>query len=161
MKQIAYNFPNIKFVVGSKDLVEKIATIGKISSSNIFALPSNKWFELGALQVKLESVTHDVTNHLCKFKIGNKKGIYIVDTSNVDNIIAKDYTLYLIEANYDEKLLEKHIQEIDDKDKLYYLDRVKRTHLSKQQAYNFLISNQNWYSEFEFIHKSSYNFVGE
>lgn len=84
-----------------------------------------------------------------------------MDTSNVDNIEAKDYNLYLIEANYQRKILEKHIEECDDENKLYYLNRVSRTHLSYEESNSFLIENMGKKSEYQYIHQSSYNFVKE
>ena len=67
-----------------------------------------------------------------------------------------------IEANYDEDLLEQHIQECidnnDDENKLFYLNRVKLTHLSSKQAVDFLLENMNENSEYIYLHKSSYNY---
>lgn len=157
MKQIAYNFPTIKFVIGSIDLANKLVNESNIDMKNIFLLKECKWYELGALKLKLEPLEHDVPNHLCKFEIKGKKGIYIVDTGSVKDINAKNYDLYLIESNYKKDLLEKHILECEDVNKLYYLDRVKRTHLSKEECDNFLISNMKETSEFCYLHKSSYN----
>lgn len=159
IKQIAYNYPNIKYVVGSKDLLEKMLTVCWIKPSNIFALPSGKWFNLGLLNLKLESIEHDVPNHLCKFQIKDKKGIYIVDAGNVNNVVAKDYDLYLIEANYMDNVLERHKLELDENGEFNHLHRVENVHLSYAQANNFLIENMKKDSVFEYIHRSDYNFI--
>ena len=156
IRKIAYEKPTIKFVVGSTDLINILLECG-IRSKNIFALVSNKWYDLGMLKVRLERVSHDVPNHLCKFEIDNKKGIYIVDCDSVDNVKAKDYDLYLIENNYQENILNQHIEECEDKNKLFYLERVKRTHLSKSKCDSFLIENMGKNSTYEYIHLSNYN----
>lgn len=158
IKQIAYNFPTIKFVVGSTDLVNTLVEHSNVNKKNIYALPSNKWFDLGMLKVKLEQLQHDVPNHLIKFQIGAKKGVYIVDTNSVKNIKAKDYDLFLIEANYKKEILEKHKQEKNDNDEYNHLYRVENTHLSFEEANDFLIENMKGDSQFEYIHQSSYNF---
>lgn len=158
IKQIAYNFPTIKFVVGSTDLVNTLVEHSNVNKKNIYALPSNKWFDLGMLKVKLEQLEHDVPNHLIKFQIGAKKGVYIVDTNSVKHIKAKDYDLFLIEANYKKEILEKHKQEKNETEEYNHLYRVENTHLSFEDANAFLIENMKNDSQFEYIHKSNYNF---
>lgn len=158
IKQIAYNFPTIKFVVGSTDIVNTLVEHSNVNKKNIYALPSNKWFDLGMLKVKLEQLEHDVPNHLIKFQIGAKKGVYIVDTNSVKHIKAKDYDLFLIEANYKKEILEKHKQEKNENDEYNHLYRVENTHLSFEEANDFLIENMKSDSQFEYIHQSSHNF---
>ena len=158
IKRIAYDKPTIKFVVGSTDLVDKLVKCG-VRPSNIFALSSNKWFDLGMIKIRLEKLYHDVPNHLCKFEINNKFGIYIVDTNRVDNINAKNYDLFLIEANYMEHVLEQHKQEIDESGEYDHLYRVENTHLSYNQANAFLVENMGSNSTYEYIHRSKMNFL--
>ena len=85
----------------------------------------------------------------------------ITDTSNLQGIEAKNYNFFSIEANYNEELLKKHIEECEDENMLYYLNRVPYTHLSQEQANNFLIENMGDNSKYEYIHKSNYNFEEE
>jgi hypothetical protein len=99
-----------------------------------------------------------VPNHLIKFQIGAKKGVYIVDTNSVKHIKAKDYDLFLIEANYKKEILEKQKQEKTENDEYNHLYRVENTHLSYEEANDFLIENMKSDSQFEYIHKSNYNF---
>ena len=154
---LAYNYPNIKFICGSEDIVLKLTKCG-VLKKNIFLLESGKKYDLGMCKVKLEELHHDATNHCLKCELNQKKMIYIVDTSNVDNVKAKDYDLYFIESNYREDLLKKHIDECEDKNKLYYLNRVPQTHLSYEQANSFLIENMSKNSYYQYIHESNYNF---
>ena len=115
-------------------------------------------YDLGLLKVRLVYLFHDVDNYALKWEINGKKGIYAVDTNKIDHIVAQDYDLYLIESNYNEDLLEQHIQECEDEDRLYYLDRVKRTHLSSKACNDFLLENMGENSEYVRIHKSQYNY---
>lgn len=158
IKKIAYEKPTIKFVVGSTDLVDMLISCN-VKPMNIIGLTSNKWYDLGMLKLKLESVFHDVPNHICKFEIKDKKGIYIVDCNSVDNLKAKDYDLYLIEANYMQEVLEQHKVELDEKSEYDHLYRVENVHLSFEQANSFLIENMGKNSVYEYIHKSKYNFI--
>ena len=69
--------------------------------------------------------------------------------------------MFSIESNYNEELLKKHIEECEDENMLYYLNRVPYTHLSYEQANSFLIENMDDNSRFEYIHQSEYNFKEE
>lgn len=157
IKKIAYNFPTIKFLTGSEVVVEKLVECG-VNKKNIYILKSGHKYDLGLLKVKLEELYHDTPNYALKCEINNKKMIYIVDTANVDNIEAKNYDLYLIENNYREDILKKHIEECEDENMMYYLSRVSRTHLSDEQCNSFLIENMGTNSVYEYIHQSDYNF---
>ena len=157
IKQIAYNYPNIKFICGSEDIVLKLSKCG-VAKKNIYMLKSDKWYDLGLIKVRLEELHHDVPNHLLKWEYKGFKGIYIIDTGNVDNIEAKGYNLYLVEANYKTDVLEKHKQEKDQNLEFDHLYRVEDTHLSYEQAFEFLMNNMGDNSEYEFLHKSKDNF---
>ena len=161
VKMVAYNFPNIKFVCGSEYVVTRLVLDCNVSEKNIYVLKKDTWFDLGLLKVKIQELVHDTPNYLLKFEIKGKKGIYIVDTENVKGIKAKDYDLFLIESNYKEEILQNHIMNCENDDELFYLKRVPNTHLSYQQANSFLIENMGRNSQFEYIHKSSYNFEEE
>lgn len=157
IKQITYNFPTIKFVTGSTEVVLDLAICG-VEPQNVYVLSCYKKYDLGLIKVKLEKLYHDTSNYALKWELNGKKGIYIVDTSNVDDIEAKDYDLYLIENNYREDILKKHVEECEDENMLYYLNRVPNTHLSDEQCNSFLIENMGENSVYEYIHQSKYNF---
>lgn len=141
--------------------MEKLVECG-VNKKNIYVLKSGKKYDLGLLKVKLEEMYHDTPNYALKWEIGGKKGIYVVDTEKIDHIQAKNYDLYLIESNYVTELLDKHIQECiennDDENKLYYLNRAKKTHLSSEMCTDFLLNNMGDNSVYERIHKSSFNY---
>lgn len=151
-------------MTGSEEVVKKLVECG-VNKKNIFILKEQKWFDLGLIQAKLDKLEHDTPNYALHFQYELKKGLYVVDTASVENIDAKDYNLYLVENNYQEEILEKHIQECmesnDNEDKLFYLNRVKSTHLSSSKCNDFLINNMGSDSNYEYIHKSNFNFKEE
>lgn len=159
IKKIAYNHPTIKFLCRSEEVVRRLYNNG-VNKKNIIYISNSNWYDLGILKVKLDLLNHDVENYALHFQIKERKGLYIVDAENVSNIKAKKYDLYLIEANYKEETLEKHLKECSQEE-MVYLARVPKTHLSWNQANTFLIENMGTNSEFQYIHESPYNFEGD
>ena len=156
IRQIAFNYPTIKYIcnVYDTDLI-KILVKCNVRTKNIFALKQNKEYTIGkVLVVKLQELKHDVFNSACEIRYKGKRLIYITDTGNVDNIDAKGFDYYLIEANYkDEEELDKLIKkDYDEGKKFSHYERVRDTHLSQEQAIKFLKENMKDYSIFEFIH---------
>ena len=160
VSHIAYNYPTIKYITGSQEVVKRLVGCN-VNKKNIYILPRKKWFSLGLCEVKLEPLEHDAQNYALKVKYKGKMCIYIVDTANVDNICAENYDLYLIESNYKEDILQYHKDICEDENEMFYLDRVDKAHLSYEQANDFLINNMGANSEYQYIHQSSYNFKEE
>lgn len=160
IKHIAYNYPTIKFLTGSEEVVKKLVECG-VNKKSIFILKPRKKYDLGLIKAKLEPLEHDTPNYALMFEYGLKKCAYIVDTASVENIEAKNYDLYLIESNYKDEILEYHKQMCENEDEMYYLDRVDKTHLSYSKANDFLLNNMGSNSQFEYIHQSAYNFKEE
>ena len=153
IKKIAYEKPNIKFLVG-KYLVSKLLELG-VNKKNIITFDLDKWYDIGIFKAKMQYVFHDVPNNCIHIEFKNgEKIFYAVDTSSIDHIEAKDYTCYFIEANYetDEEITQKII-EAKQNGKFTYLERVRETHLSQLQAINWLDKNKGVDSEYVFIHQ--------
>ena len=157
IKKVAYNYPNIKFLTGSRIVVKKLVECG-VKKEHIFILPTFKWYDMGLFKVKLDQLYHDTPNYALKCQINGKKLLYVVDTCEIGHIQAKNYDLYLIENNYQEDLLKEHIKNCENTDILYYLNRVPHTHLSAEKANSFLIENMGENSVYEYIHQSEYNY---
>ncbi len=153
IKKIAYNHPNIKFLVAFY-LVDLLLELG-VSKKNILTIDLEKWYDIGLCKVKLDALKHDAPNVALEIDMNGKKMIYAVDTNEIDHIVAKDYDLYMIESNYtDEEELENRIKQDYDNGLSYsHYERVKKTHLSQQKAYNWLQKNMKKESEFVFLHE--------
>lgn len=118
---------------------------------------------MGKFTIKPIETWHDVenTSYLIDFKPNTM--YYATDTCELPNDeCLKGLNLYCIESNYNEELLNQHIQECidngDNENKLYYLHRVPRVHLSDTQCNDFLIENMGSNSEYIKLHQSSYNY---
>lgn len=153
IKQIAYDKPNIKFIVGHY-LVCELLLCG-VSKQNIIVLDTKKWYDIGIFKVRLDYLIHDVPNDCIHIEFKNGiKIFYATDTSTIDHIIAKNYDYYFVEANYDtDEEIDEKIRIAKENGEFTYLERVKKTHLSQLQAINWLDKNKNEKSQYIFIHQ--------
>lgn len=106
----------------------------------------------GVCPVKL---VHNVPN--CGYRIffgreGNKL-FYATDTGTLDGIDAKDYDLYLIEANHTRAELEARIREKESSGEYAYEREAARNHLSQEQALDWLAENMGLNSRYVFLHQ--------
>lgn len=153
IKKIAFEKPNIKFIVGNF-LVADLILLG-VNKKNIITFDTGKWYDIGIFKVRMDYLFHDVPNNCLHVEFNNgEKLFYATDTSSIDHIKAEEYDLYLIEANYltDDELREK-IKEQEEKGEYSYYNRVLETHLSQLQALNWLNENKCKNSEYCFIHQ--------
>lgn len=153
IKKLAFERPNLKFVVG-KFLVDTLVKLG-VEKRNIFVLEQNKRYDLGAIEVEPILLAHDVPNFGFKirFKKDNYKVLYCVDTSTLDGIKARNYNLYLCESNYSKEELEQRKIEKQQNGEFTYEDRVVNTHLSQEQWNKFMLENAGENSECIKIHQ--------
>ena len=80
--------------------------------------------------------------------MNDEKLIYATDTYTLEGIKALEYDYYLIEGNYqDEEELKSRA--VND----YYESRVKKTHLSKEYATNWLLENMGLNSVYCWMHE--------
>lgn len=134
--------------------MSKLVELG-VDKFNILTFDLDKWYNLGIFNAKMQMLFHDAPNNCLHIDFRNgEKLFYAVDTSSIDHIEAKDYTLYLIEGNYstDEEMQEK-IVEAKKKGEFTYLERVLQTHLSQVQALNWLDKNKGVDSKYILIHQ--------
>ena len=124
----------------------------------MYSISQYRWFNFGLCKIKLEELQHDVLNSCCHLEINNKKLIYITDTGSVSDIEAKNYDIYLIEANYHSREeIEQKIAEAQEKGEFTHLVRVLNTHLFEGDAINWLETQMGDNSVYEFIHISKEN----
>lgn len=155
VKQIAYNYPTIKFIC-NEEVAQKLYELG-VQQKNIYLLQEHRWYDIGFAKVRLEKLVHDAHNSSIQieYKRPKKKIIYITDTGSIPEYIdAKEYDLYLIESNYTSREeYEKKIQEAQEKGEYTHLIRVLETHLCQEDAIKWLKDNMGDKSEFTFIHQ--------
>lgn len=100
------------------------------------------------LKVQPVKLHHDVPQCGYKIKINGYKVFYATDTCTLDEVEAKDYDYYFVEANYlsDEELHERALS-------IEYETRVKNTHMSKEDTVSWLLKNMSNTSLYVFMHE--------
>lgn len=152
IKKLYAERPAIRFACGVW-LAQRLINCG-VSKQQIDVLDMESLYGYGICKVIPFSLTHNVPN--CGWKIlleGGEKIIYATDTHNLNGIKAKDYTLYLIEANYTEEDIEHRIQEKKANGEYAYEMQARKNHLSKEKCDKFLADNMGDNSVFVYMHQ--------
>lgn len=103
--------------------------------------------------VRPELLLHNVQNYGYHIMIGAEKLFYATDTGTLDGIQAKDYDLYLIEANHTRAELEARIAAKQAAGEFAYEYAAAQNHLSQEQAMEFLAENAGANSRYQFLHQ--------
>ena len=98
-------------------------------------------------------LVHDVPNCGWHIWTENERLFYATDTSTSDHITAKDYDLYLIEANHTRAEIEARIADKQSRGEFAYETRAAQNHLSQEQAMEWLARNAGLKSRYVFLHQ--------
>ena len=152
IKKLIRERPTLRFGCG-RWLVPLLVDAG-VPAKNIDILYDGTSYTYGKLfNVIPVPLTHDVPNQGYKvhFPTGEKM-IYATDTGNLNGITAYHYDLFLIEANHDEEEIKRKIKEKQVEGKFPYEKRAAWTHLSVQQATDFIYKNAKQSSVYVYMH---------
>lgn len=95
---------------------------------------------------------HNVKNCGYKIDIGERL-FYATDCATLDGIEAKNYDLYMIEANHTRAEIEARIAEKQSAGEYAYEIEAARNHLSREQAEDWLARNAGPNSKYVFLHQ--------
>ena len=104
------------------------------------------------LQITAVELTHDVPNCGYKIFIDGEKIFYATDTNNLNGIIAPDYDLYMLEANYEDEEIMERIRKKEESGVFAYEYKVLKNHLSKAKCDDFIVRNAGVRSKFIYMH---------
>lgn len=146
IRRLAKDRPTLRFGC-CKWLVQELINCG-VDRSNIDVYEVGLFYDYKLFKLMPVKLYHDVPN--CGYRVfyGDEKLIYATDTYTLDGIKAVGYDYYLIEGNYqdEEELSSRAINN-------YYESRVKKTHLSKEYARNWLLENMGLNSVYCWMHE--------
>lgn len=133
-------------------LVSELLQCG-VSIHNIDSLEIGRIYDYSTFKVSPVKLYHDVDNAGWRVFQNAEKAIYMTDTVTLEGITAKNYDLYLIEANYITEELEERIRSKEAAGEYVYEYRVRNVHLSKEKADEWLYHNMGENSEAIYIHQ--------
>lgn len=150
VKRLAAERPTLRF--GCCSWIVPSLVRCNVSLKNIDVYEIGKIYDYKFFKISPVQLYHDVDNCGYRLFFGNEKAIYMTDTGHVDGIKAKDYDLYLIEANYEDDELRERIERKIAAGEYCYELNVASRHLSKEQADAFLFDNMGEHSEYVYLH---------
>lgn len=148
VKKLAFERPTLRFACG-EFLSEQLLGI-----KNIDVLEAGKVYDYGHFKVSPIKLYHDVPNFGYRIFKDETKIIHATDTAHLEGITAKDYDLYCIESNYDEDTIHQSIERKKANGEFAYQVGAINTHLSEQQARNFIFKNRAPHSKVVRLHES-------
>jgi mRNA degradation ribonuclease J1/J2 len=151
IKKLAFERPTLRFACG-EFLTEYLEGI-----KNIDVLEAGKIYDYGQFKVSPIHLYHDVSNFGFRIFKDETKIIHATDTAHLEGITAKDYDLYAIESNYNEDTIFESIKNKQSKGEFAYQLGSIKTHLSEQQARDFIFKNRGINSKVLRLHESSNN----
>ena len=150
IRRLAAERPTLRFACG-RWLYQPLVDVG-VNPKNIDVLEFNVCYGYGLCNVIPVPLNHNVPN--CGYKIHFNAGkvIYATDTNDMKGIVARNYDLYMIEANYEDEVIQAKIQDKEIKGEFAYEKQVLKNHLSKAKADDFIFSNCGPNSEYCYLH---------
>lgn len=152
IKRIGFNKPLIRF--GCRAYLAPDLIACGIPARQIDIYVSGSSYNYGIFKIESFLLTHDVPN--CGYKVHYPDGqhaIYATDTENMNGIDAKNYDLFMIEANYGEEEIKRRIDDHKINGEYAYERRVVKTHMSQEQADDFIARNAGPNSSLIYMHK--------
>lgn len=150
IRRLAAERPTLRFACG-RWLYQPLVDVG-VNPNNIDVLGFNVSYGYGLCNVIPVPLNHNVPN--CGYKIHFPIGkvIYATDTNDLKGIVARNYDLYMIEANYEDEVIQAKIKDKEIRGEYAYEKQVLKNHLSKAKADDFIFSNCGPNSEYCYLH---------
>jgi hypothetical protein len=132
-------------------LVSALVTAG-VPSRSIDVLEADTMYGYGVCNVIPVLLVHNVPN--CGYKIHFPIGkvFYATDTNNLNGITARHYDLYMVEANYEDEIIQAKIETKKAAGEYAYEVQAMRNHLSKAKCDNFIYKNIGPDGEYVYLH---------
>ena len=151
VRRLAKERPSLWWICGDH-LTGDLLACG-VRVSKIVPLRNGEKCVLSDFSAEVVNLYHDVPNVGYKLNMSGTRIFYATDTATLDGIEAKNYDLYLIEANYGEDEIRERIRRKKADGLFCYEERVFKTHLSREQAEAWLAENAGQNSEYIFVHR--------
>ena len=124
-----------------------------VDRRNIDVVPVGVFLDYGLCKVSPFETHHNVQN--CGWRIfkDGEKLLYATDLGDLDGIEAKNYDVYLLEANHTKAEIEQAVAAAQEAGEFSYRVRAAENHLSEEQAMEWLVENMGPNSVWVPMHK--------
>lgn len=125
------------------------------SFRNVDVFEIGELYDYGSFKISPVKLYHDSEN--CGFRVfkDGKKIFHATDSAHLEGITAKNYDLYAIEFNYDEDTIDEIIAAQKARGEFVYKIGAVNSHLSEQQARDFIYKNKGPGSQVLRLHETS------
>jgi phosphoribosyl 1,2-cyclic phosphodiesterase len=145
--------PSIR--IGCSEAVERYLLLnGIIKPKNIDVYVSGEIYDYSYFKISAIDLYHDVPCIGFRIFKNGYKIIHATDTAHLNGIEAKNYDLYAIEHNYDADTIENSIAYKKSIGEYSHQEGSMNTHLSEQQAKQFIYNNRKPESKVLRLHES-------
>lgn len=151
IQKLAFEHPLLRFA-GGQFIKDKLPGI-----KNFDVLESGKIYDYGQFKISPVTLYHDCPTFGFRIFQGETKILHCTDTYTLEGISAPNYDLYSIEHNYCEESINKRIEEKQKRGEFCYEIGAKNSHLSEQQARDFIFKNRKESSQVLRLHESKNN----
>lgn len=151
IRKLAEERPTLRFGCGEW-LIKTLIVCG-VSKWRIDIYPMNLRCMYKGFETIAVPLHHNVPNCGYKIFMNGEKILYATDTNDLMGISAKNFDLYMLEANYEDTEILKRIEDKETNGKYAYERQVLRNHLSKAKCDDFIIQNAGINSQFVYLHE--------
>lgn len=148
IKALSAQRPTLRFACGEW-LANRLENIG---IDNIDILQTGKKYDYGLFQVAMVKLYHNVPNCGYRLFMNGEKCFYATDTNTLAGITARNYDLYMVEANYEDEEIQNRIRAKEEAGKYPYEYEVLQNHLSLKKANDFIYENIGEKGRYVFLH---------
>ena len=163
IKRLSFLRPALRFLgppwlykpLRSLGIYERVIDMASTAYRLSYGRLGGTWHDI---QFEMQSIPHDVPN--CAWHIFADRGsqreavFYATDCGSLDGVEAKEYDLYLIEANYGEEEIQERMARKLAAGGYSYESRCMESHLSQEQAEAWLSANaKDGWSKVLFLHQ--------
>jgi len=149
LRKLQFERPSLRIIVG----VHMLELLEGFKNIDIFDV--GKLYDYGEFQISAVKLYHDVPCFGWRVFKGDHKTFFATDTYTLEGITAKGYNLFLIEHNYNEDTINQSIEAAQARGEYSHQRGSFNSHLSEQQARDFIFKNKGEKYEVLRLHESS------
>lgn len=150
LRTLARERPTLRFGCGPW-LAADLAACG-VDKANIDIMKDGMRYDYGSCAVEPVPLIHDVPNCGYKLHFPSCKVFYATDTSSLAHIEAKNYDLYLVEANHLADEIRERIRQKRAAGEYSYEYEAMHNHLSLEKCNDFIYSNIGPGGQYAYLH---------